>query len=77
MKPHHLSIWFLIGLQLALDGVLIGGAGIDGFLFPPPPEQQTVLGNLHCGIWWGALMLVLGLFYAVKYRPRNKPFLHE
>ena len=71
MKEHHVSIWFLIGLQLALYGVLIGGAGIYGFLFPPQPEQQTVLGNLHPGIWWGAIMLALGLLYSVKYRPKG------
>ena len=72
MKEHHVSIWFLIGLQLAIYGVLIGGAGIYGFLLPPPPEQQTVLGNLHAGIWWGAIMLLLGLFYTLKFFPRNQ-----
>ena len=71
MKESHVSIWFLIGLQLAIFGVLISGAGIYGYLVPPPPEQQTVLINLHAGIWWGAIMLVLGIFYTVKFRPRS------
>jgi len=69
MKEHHVSIWFLIGLQLFIFGVLIMGAGIYGYIFPPPPEQQTVLGELHPAIWWGAIMLVLGAFYTVKFRP--------
>jgi len=69
MKENHVSIWFLIGLQLAIFGVLITGAGIYGYLVPPPPEQQTVLGNLHPAIWWGAIMFVLGLFYTVKFWP--------
>jgi FtsH-binding integral membrane protein len=73
MKEHHVSIWFLIGLQLSIFGVLIAGAGIYGFYFPPPPDQQTVLGNLHAGIWWGAIMLVLGVFYTVKFRPGKNP----
>jgi len=69
MKDHHVSIWFLIGLQLSIYGVLIVGAGIYGFYYPS--EQPTVLENLHPAIWWGAIMLVLGLFYTLKYRPRN------
>ena len=69
MKESHVSIWFLIGLQLAIFGVLISGAGIYGYLVPPPPEQQTILGNLHPAIWWGAIMLVLGIFYSIKFRP--------
>jgi hypothetical protein len=71
MKESHVSIWFLIGLQLAIFGVLITGAGIYGYFVPPAPEQQTVLGNLHPAIWWGAIMLALGLFYTVKFRPRK------
>lgn len=70
MKEHQLSIWFLIGLQLTIFGILISGAGIYGAIFPPPPEQQTVLANLHSGIWWGAIMFVLGVFYTIKFRPK-------
>jgi FtsH-binding integral membrane protein len=69
MKEHHVSIWFLIGLQLAIFGLLITGAGIYGYFVPPPPEQATVLSDLHPAIWWGAIMLALGIFYTVKFRP--------
>ena len=69
MKEHHVSIWFLIGLQLAIFGLLITGAGIYGLIIPPPPEQDTVLSNLHPAIWWGAIMFALGVFYTVKFRP--------
>jgi FtsH-binding integral membrane protein len=71
MKEHHVSIWFLIGLQLAIFGFLITGAGIYGFFIPPPPEQLTVLSDLHPAIWWGAIMLALGIFYTVKFRPKK------
>jgi hypothetical protein len=70
MKENHVSIWFIIGLQLALYGVLITGAGIYDFFIPP--AQGTVLANLHPAIWWGAIMLALGLFYCVKFRPKSK-----
>jgi hypothetical protein len=67
MKENHVSIWFLIGLQLAIFGVLICGSGLYVLFFPPPPEQETVLSNLHPAIWWGAIMLVLGLFYTFRF----------
>ncbi len=69
MKESHVSIWFLIGLQLAIFGVLITGAGIYDAV--NPAAAPTVLANLHAGIWWGALMFVLGVFYTVKFRPRR------
>lgn len=67
MKENHVSIWFLIGLQLSIFGILIAGSGIYDLIVPP--ANPTVLGNLHPAIWWGAIMLVLGIFYTVKYRP--------
>jgi len=72
MKENHVSIWFLIGLQLAIFGLLITGVGIYEILSPQPGEQQTVLANLHASIWWGAIMLVLGIFYTVKFRPEKR-----
>jgi hypothetical protein len=68
MKKNHISIWFLIGLQLAIFGVLITGSGLEQYFFPPP-EQTTALADLHAAIWWGALMLILGLFYLCKFYP--------
>jgi hypothetical protein len=68
MKNKGLSIWFLIGLQLTIYGVLIAGAGIYGAA--TGTDQQTILGNLHAGIWWGGLMLVTGLIYTITFRPR-------
>ena len=70
MHGKGLSIWFLIGLQLAIYGVLITASGIYDAIYPP--AQPTVLADLHAGIWWGALMLVLGIFYTIKFRPRGK-----
>jgi hypothetical protein len=69
MKEHHISIWFLIGLQLAIFGVLIAGVGIFDLIFPPPPGQQTVLADLHASIWWGGIMLALGIFYTARFWP--------
>ena len=63
----EIPIWFFIGVLLSIYGVMIFGYGlweiITGNVAP------VVLARLHAPIWWGALMLVLGLFYLVKFRP--------
>jgi hypothetical protein len=64
-----LSIWFFIGLLLLAYGILILGAGI--YELSNPPEHPVVLANLHAGIWWGALLTVLGLIYTLKFKPRR------
>lgn len=67
MTEHGIPIWFFIGALLAVYGVLILAAGIVG-LFDPP---RVALANLHAGIWWGALLLVIGLGYVRAFRPRR------
>jgi hypothetical protein len=71
MKMHEggVSIWFFIGISLLVNGVLITGAGVWEFLHPPLPEKQVVLFHYHANVWWGALLLVLGLIYCFKYSP--------
>ncbi len=64
---HFISIWFFIGVLLAVYGVLIFASGI--WELGHPAATQVRLANLHAGIWWGALMLVLGAVYIVKFRP--------
>ena len=62
-----ISIWFFIGVSLLFNGVLIFAAGIYQYL--QPPETPTVLFNLHAGIWWGALLAILGAMYCLLSRP--------
>ena len=67
MHKHSLSIWFFIGLIMSLYGFIITAEGIYEFIVPP--AQPLVEGQAHPALWWGAIMLVLGLFYLVKFRP--------
>jgi hypothetical protein len=62
-----LSIWFFIGISLLVNGALIFGRGIYEILYPP--QQKVVLFNLHANVWWGALLLVLGVIYTVHFSP--------
>jgi hypothetical protein len=63
-----ISIWFFIGVLLVAYGLLTCGAGI--YEYAVPPAAPTVLAELHAGIWWGALILLLGAFYSWHFRPR-------
>jgi hypothetical protein len=67
MTNSHVSIWFFIGLLLAVYGVLILGAGL--YSLSSPPERTVVLAHLHAEIWWGALLLALGIVYVWAFAP--------
>ncbi len=69
MGRHFVSIWFFIGLLLLVYGLLITGAGIYDLF--QPPENPVQMAHLHAGIWWGGLLLLLGLMYTVKFAPRS------
>ncbi len=66
-RPGMLSIWFFIGVLLLVYGILILGSGL--YELGNPPEHPVVLANLHAGIWWGALLAILGLIYTLKFKP--------
>ena len=62
-----LSIWFFIGLLLIVYGFLIMGQGMWELF--SPPAHPVVLAELRAGIWWGALILVLGAVYVGRFSP--------
>jgi hypothetical protein len=63
-----ISIWFFIGVLLAFYGALIFGYGIYELVTGVLPAN-VVLARLHAPVWWGAMMLALGLFYSVRFAP--------
>jgi hypothetical protein len=68
MHSARISIWFFIGVLLAVYGAMILGYGI--FTLVSGENSNVALANLHAPVWWGALLTALGLFYLVKFRPR-------
>jgi hypothetical protein len=62
-----ISIWFFIGISLLVNGILIFGASVYQ-LFQPPPKE-LVLFRLHAGVWWGAILAIIGAIYCVYYVP--------
>jgi hypothetical protein len=67
MEKGEVSIWFFIGTSLLVNGVLICGAGIYEYIHPP--LEKLVLFDMHAGIWWGAVLLVTGLLYCIRFKP--------
>jgi hypothetical protein len=68
MHEKQIPIWFFIGLLVGVYGVLILGTGLYGLV--SPPAQPVKLAYLHVDIWWGILLIAIGLFYSLKFRPR-------
>ena len=67
MHSGHISIWFFIGVLLAVYGAMIMGYGL--FELATGHTANVVLANLHAPVWWGGTMLLLGLFYSLRFRP--------
>ncbi len=64
---HTISVWFFIGALLTIYGVLILGTGLYELQSPPP----VVLAELHTPIWWGILLLAVGLTYVYFFNPKR------
>ena len=70
MHSGRISIWFFIGVMLTIYGAMIFASGVYQLVIGQVPN--VVLANLHAPVWWGAIMLALGLFYSIKFRPSRK-----
>jgi hypothetical protein len=67
VESTEISIWFFIGVLLTVYGAMILGYGIWELV--THTVANVVLARLHAPVWWGAMMLVLGLFYGLRFRP--------
>ena len=69
------SIWFFVGIMLAIYGPIVLIANIPAIAGVSP---HVVLENLHAGIWWGILLTLLGaLFLYLHWPGKEKSVLDE
>jgi hypothetical protein len=69
---HQIPIWFFIGAMLVVYGVLIFGAGVYGWVYPP--EHRVTLWQYHADVWWSILMVIVGAIYCARFHPwRTQP----
>ena len=66
-EEHQVPIWFFIGSLLLVYGVIITATGV--YLWVKPPEHTVALYKLHADVWWGLLLVAIGLFYSIRFRP--------
>lgn len=71
-EEHGLSIWFFVGLMLTVYGIIILIANIQA-LFSPVRNANVVLAGLHSGIWWGILLILLGILFLILHWPGKQP----
>lgn len=64
-----ISIWFFIGVLLLFYGIVILAQGL--YELGTPTTRQIVLADLHINIWWGILLLAMGGWYTVHFRPKK------
>lgn len=69
MHSGGISIWFFIGISLLVNGALIVAAGVWQIFYPP--LNPVVLFKLHANLWWGAVLLVVGIIYSVRFAPKK------
>ena len=67
-EEHGLSIWFFVGGMLTIYGVIIFIANIPAFA-PAGGNPHVVLEELHSGLWWGIVLLLLGLLFLKLHWP--------
>ncbi len=67
MHQRRISIWFFIGVLLGIYGILILVSGISDLR----TEYPVKMAYLHAEIWWGALLIILGLIYVLKFGPKK------
>lgn len=65
-----LSIWLFIGVSMLVNGALIFATGI--YELASPPDNRVLLYDLHANIWWGGVLLVLGIFYCFHFSPAKE-----
>jgi len=59
MKP----IWYFVGLILIIMGAIICISGLMNLV--SPAGHVSILHEMHPSIWWGGIMVVVGIIYLI------------
>jgi len=67
---HYNAIWLMIGVLLAVYGILIVGAGLYNLAYPS--QREVVLSHLRPELWWGGFMIVVGILFCHSFLRKRK-----
>ncbi len=56
---------------MSVYGALILGSGL--YDFTAGRDTGVAMQSLHLQVWWGLLLLALGLMYVSRFRPKRNP----
>jgi hypothetical protein len=65
-QRRQISIWFLVGVILAIYGLTIIGSGFYNLAHPP---AGVVGAHLHLDLWWGVVLTVGGAVFLWRQWP--------
>jgi len=73
-KHNIIPVWFFVGVLFLAYGVLVLASGLSRWSADATSQnaQNDVLAHLHAPVWWGALLIVLGMVYCGAFRPGRK-----
>ena len=73
-KHHIIPVWFFVGVLFLAYGVLVFASGLSRWAADAASQsaQNDVLARLHAPVWWGALLIVLGIVYCGLFRPGRR-----
>jgi hypothetical protein len=65
-QRRQISIWFLVGVILAIYGVTITGSGFYNLVHPP---AGVIGAHFHLDLWWGVVMTAGGAVFLWRQWP--------
>jgi hypothetical protein len=63
-----LPVWYFIGILLSIYGIIIFFTALVDWSHP----SAAILSQLHPGFWGGILLMFIGGFYVLRFRPGRK-----
>jgi hypothetical protein len=67
-REHMLPVWFFIGILLSIYGIIIFFTALGDWSQP----SGAILSQLHPGLWGGIVLMLVGGFYVLRFRPGRK-----
>lgn len=69
-KKEMKSIWFLVGIVMFSIGIIVLTAGV--YYLVEPMDQNIKMSSLHTNIWWGLVIITIGLVYILSNKNKKK-----
>ena len=62
------NIWYFVGWVLLIIGLVELSAGVYDLFYPS--NKNIRLTDLHANLWWGILIVIVGIIYLFKNKDK-------